>query len=281
MKVLFISDYSLDHSKGGAQRSNDIIYHEGKNRGHDITMLHIDMEHQNILKQVYDLVISSNMEAFYSYKKDVLEYCFEAKNHVRLEHDMCMYLDKDSRKKLFSNCEKTFFLTDHHYNKFVQFYGDIFKNVEIVPDPIDTSKFYNMEKKRENKVLYVGFMHKLKGTENFIRYVIAHPQTSFVVAGWGNEVFEGFMKANYNVDFLGQLNYDDMPELYNKYDTMFCFPELDEPFCRSVGEALACGIGSFICNEKIGSLNMAKTDVDFLQKCASADKTFWDICEDV
>ena len=62
MKILFISDFSLHHSVGGAQRSNDIIFKEGLRRGHTITMLHIDMDYSNILNKEFDLVISSNME---------------------------------------------------------------------------------------------------------------------------------------------------------------------------------------------------------------------------
>ena len=33
MKVLWVSDYTLKHSQGGAQRSNNLIIEEGKKRG--------------------------------------------------------------------------------------------------------------------------------------------------------------------------------------------------------------------------------------------------------
>ena len=281
MKILFISDFSLHHSVGGAQRSNDIIFKEGLRRGHTITMLHIDMDYSNILNKEFDLVISSNMESFFTYKKEVFEYCCNARKHVRLEHDMCRYLDPESRKRLFNNCDISFFLTSHHINKFIESYGDIFKNVTIVPDPIDGSVFYNRNEPRKNRILYTGFMHKLKGTENFINFAIANPELMFTVAGWGPEVYENFMKSNYNIDFLGKVDYNDMPKVYNSHDAMFCYPEMDEPFCRSVGEAIACGIEKFICNDKIGSLNMAHEDKDFIFKCNKAHETFWEKCENV
>ena len=36
MKALLISDYSLKHTSGGAQRSNEIVVEEGRRRGHSI-----------------------------------------------------------------------------------------------------------------------------------------------------------------------------------------------------------------------------------------------------
>ena len=144
------------------------------------------MEYQDLLNQEYDVVISSNMEAFFSYKKDVFNYCCGVNNHVRLEHDMCRYLDQDSRKSLFGNCKKSFFLTEHHINKFRKNYGDIFKNVVIVSDPISKEVFYDYGNERSKEILYAGFMHPFKGTDNFLQYAKENPRDQFVVVGCGS-----------------------------------------------------------------------------------------------
>ena len=36
MKILFVSDFTLEQRKGGAQVSNQIIIEEGRNLGHEI-----------------------------------------------------------------------------------------------------------------------------------------------------------------------------------------------------------------------------------------------------
>jgi glycosyltransferase involved in cell wall biosynthesis len=212
----------------------------------------------------------------------VLQYCATSNNHVRLEHDFCRYLDNNVREYLYTSCKKTFFLTNYHYKKFVEYYGDYFVNVEIVPDPIDKSKFYNMELERKDDILYVGFMHPLKGTDNFINYVTNNTDKTFTVAGWGDSRYEDFMNNTSNVNFLGKIDYADMIQLYNSHKQMYYKPEFDEPFCRAVGESLMCGVEIIGDSDKIGSLHMLEEDpLNFASKCNDAAKTFWEILENV
>ena len=180
MKVLLVSDFGIRHSLGGAQRSNQLILDEGVQRGHDISIYHYDTD-QSVLWDTYDVVISSNLEVISKTNPMVLQYCATSNNHVRLEHDFCRYLDNNVREYLYTSCKKAFFLTNYHYKKFVEYYGDYFVNVEIVPDPINMYRFYNMELERKDDILYVGFMHPLKGTNNFISYVNNNPDNRFLL----------------------------------------------------------------------------------------------------
>ena len=281
MKVLLVSDFGIRHSLGGAQRSNQLILDEGLQRGHDVSVYHYDTD-QSVLWDNYDIVISSNLEVISMSNPMVLQYCATSNNHVRLEHDFCRYLDNNIREYLYTSCKKSFFLTNYHYKKFVEYYGDYFVNVEIVPDPIDKSKFYNMELKRKDDILYVGFMHPLKGTDNFINYVINNKDKTFTVAGWGDNRYEDCMISEPNVNFLGKIDYVDMVQLYNSHKQMYYKPEFDEPFCRAVGEALMCGVKIIGDSDKIGSLHMLEEDpVNFASKCNHAAKTFWEILENV
>lgn len=278
MKVLFISDYSLNHTIGGAQRSNDLIYRKGKELGHEITMLHIDMDYTSILNKKYDVVISSNMETFSSYKKDVLDYCCSVDNHSRLEHDMCRYLNNEYREKLFNNCNNAFFLTDHHIYKFKENYGDIFKNVRIVADPIDKTLFCDHGKDRSDEILYAGFMHPYKGTNNFLEFTINNPDKSFVVVGWGDQQYIDFINNSQNIQYLGSAPYESMPQIYNKFKYMYYNPVIDEPFCRSVGEAIMCGMEILGGSDKIGCVNSYNKygRKKFIEDCHNADKVFWE-----
>lgn len=278
-KVLFISDFNLNHTPGGAQRSNDLIINKGRELGHSIFEANYNFNFKVCDFNEYDILISSNLEGIYRNDPEVIEKISQHKYHVRLEHDLNRYLRQEDREKLFKSCKKTVFLTDFHYKLFVDNYGDIFNNVKIIPDPIDTDIFYNKEQEREDKILYVGFMHELKGTLSFFEYALANPNTKFVVAGWGKPIFEFLAENLKNVEYLGPLLYEKMPEIYNKYDTLFFSPILPEPFCRSVAEATLCGVKlmSFNpniigCIKDIDQLGVPK----FKENCKNASNYFWE-----
>lgn len=275
VKILWISDFSTKHNIGGAQRSDDIIIKKGISLGFDITHFTFDSD-KRLLNNRYDHVISANLECIYNQCPDVIDYLMLSNSHSRLEHDMNHYLSEIDRKKLFLNCKNTFFLTNYHYDLFINKYGNIFHNVRIVSDPIDTSVFYDHKKVRENKLLYVGFMHELKGTYDFFNYAIKNLDKQFIVAGWGDRIFEHLASTVPNIEFLGSIDYSLMPDIYNKYKTMVYFPRIDEPFCRSVGEALLCGMELGI-NNKIGCVHEYNRlgKAGFVNACGNATNLFW------
>ena len=280
MKVLLISDYCLRHTPGGAQRSNAIVMEEGRRRGHTVFEYNWDSD-QSILAHSYDLVISSNLEALFAKFPPIIEWIISQKNHVRLEHDANRYLPNDLRRALFQSCKKAFFLSTFHYENFVESYGDYFVNVEIVPDPIDAEIFQDLKKDREDKILYVGFMHPFKGTDEFFSYALENPHLDFVVAGWSNsERYLRNCEVFSNVEMLGRISHEEMPSLYNKYAKLFYKPVYYEPFCRSVAEALFCGI-EIESNNLVGSLrffNEVGYD-EFVDQCNKAPETFWEKVE--
>lgn len=275
MKFLFISDYSLKHTKGGAQRSNDLIINKGLKLGHEVTLFNYDSD-LNILNENYDHIISSNLERISHSLPTVVDWLTKIPNHSRLEHDKCSYLHPHKRQALFSNCKNTFFLSEYHHHLFINSYGNYFNNVRIVLDPIDTDVFFDKHNVKENKVLNVGFMHYLKGTETFLSYAISHPEINFVMAGWGSAVYELAAKNCKNIEFLGSVAYDQMPDLYNKYTDLFYVPVVEEPFCRSVAEAKLCGM-RITTNENIGCLHeLARIGEDkFKYNCKNAAEQFW------
>ena len=276
MKVLWISDFGIKHNIGGAQRSNQLVIEEGQRQGHHIIEFNYDSE-DSILRGTYDLVVSSNLEVLSRRLPEIIKYiASNGERHARIEHDSNRYLQVQDRELLFGNCSKSFFLTKFHYNQFIEMYGDIFQNIVIVPDPIDTNFFYDTNKDREEKVLYIGYMHYLKGTNNFFEYVMNNPSIYFVMAAWGDAGFEQVARSFSNVEWLGQLSYEEMPSLYNKYKTMYYHPVFFEPFCRAVGEALLCGM-EIDGNDLIGSLHHYNEvgKEEFISGCNNATQSFW------
>lgn len=281
-KVLWISDFNLSHTIGGAQRSNDLIIKKGKELGLSIFEANFNFNFKICDFNDYDIVISSNLEAISQAYPDIIDKIAQHKFHVRLEHDLNRYLKENQRIKLFQSCKKTFFLTDFHYQLFKVNYGDIFKNIEIVADPIDTNLFFDKKQNREDKILYVGFMHEMKGTTTFFEYVFSKPETEFVIAGWGSNMYTFLAQNAPNVKFLGPVEYENMPDLYNQYETIFYSPILPEPFCRSICEAALCGTRIMSFSPKnIGCLNeMDRLGKDILKNnCENAPEIFWEkIC---
>lgn len=280
-KILWLADYDLDQAYGGAQRSDSMIISQGKLLGFNILKITTKNISQELNIHDYDVLITSNIHALVNIRKDLIDEISKHKYHVRLEHDSNEYLSTQDRIKLFGSCVKTIFLTDFHYSFFKSFYGDIFKNVEIVYDPIDINFFRNQKLDREDKILYAGYMHPLKGAYSFFEFALRNPNQKFVIAGWSDNYCIDFLSKNVpNIEYLGLVDYSEMPVIYNKYTNIFHEPNLNEPFCRSVAEAILCGMK--ILTSKINQIGciteIEKNGInDFREKCSKAGLKFWEI----
>ena len=277
ISVLWVADFGIRHNQGGAQRSDSIMISAGRELGMEITEFNYDVN-PAVLQNEYDVIITANLEALSGKYPELINYVSCHSCHFRLEHDANRYLHQDQRKTLFGSCKKSFFLTNFHHSQFVESYGDVFPNVSIIPDPIDTSVFFNQGAMRSEDSIYTGFMHELKGTNNFIEHALDNPNENFKVAAWGGRIFEFIMKKLDNVQFYGSIPFSEMPLFYNSNTSMFYRPEFYEPFCRSVGEAILCGV-KIIGNDKIGCVHYVnEVGIDkFRQECADAPQNFWRI----
>lgn len=278
-KILWLSDYNLTEAPGGAQRSDKMIIDQGKLLGYNILKVTHNEINDKLDINSFDIVISSNIHALTMIRKDLIDQISKHKCHIRLEHDSNEYLTKEDRIKLFKNCYKTIFLSDFHLRFFKHFYGDIFKNIEIIYDPIDSLHFTDLKNEREEKILFAGYLHPLKGAYEFFEYTLQNKDKQFVVAGWPlNNVIRHLLSSIPNIEYLGLVDHSKMPFVYNKYKYMFYTPNLNEPFCRSIAEAVLCGM-KILTNskDKIGCLlEIEKHGIDdFREKCSKAGLKFW------
>jgi glycosyltransferase involved in cell wall biosynthesis len=277
MNVLFISDFNLNQNSGGAQVSNDAIIKKGIELGHNITTHNYDSSPLNFIYK-YDLVISSNLEAINQYSRYIIDYIINHKNHVRLEHDSCSYLNDDLRKKLFTSSKINFFLSDFHISFFREFYGDYFTNVEIVYDPVNCSNISNEIKEKIYDITYAGFLHELKGCNNLYKFAQENPDRHINVFGWSEkkDVIERLSLFN-NVTFHGKKNHSEILEIYAQSKYIYHNPIVNEPFCRMVAEALLCGCDFIGDKSKIGSIQeFEKSGYDkFSENCQNAAQIFW------
>ena len=279
-KVLWISDFDLDTAPGGAQRSDFLIIEKAKLLGISIKKTNkdniLDIENFN----AFDMIITSNVTVILNENPHLLDNISSHKNHVRLEHDSNEHISPEQREKLFSNCSKTIFLSEYQHSFFKGLYGDIFKNVEIIYDPINSKKFKDEGLEREDKILFAGYMHELKGVDHFFEYALDNPDKDFVIAGFtSSKIYHILAQKIKNIEYLGKVNHDKMPKIFNKYKAMFYSPLVREPFCRSVAEAVLCGMDILTDRQdKIGSLQeIKKVGIEeFRDKCNNAAKTFWE-----
>tara|TARA_R100000808_G_C2150293_1_gene159014 strand:+ start:259 stop:1137 length:879 start_codon:yes stop_codon:yes gene_type:complete len=276
-RALWVADFGIRHNYGGAQRSDSILIDHGRALGWNILEYNYDVN-PAILADTYDIIVSANLETLSRTNPQLIDFIASHPRHFRVEHDSNRYLPQERRKVLFGSACRNFFLTNYHLSQFISSYGDIFPNTAIVPDPIDVSMFKDTLKSRDNKVMYAGFMHDLKGTPAFIEYAMDNPQTSFVATSWGHRIYEFVLKKLDNVEFYGKMPFSDMPNIYNSHAEMFYHPMFYEPFCRSVGEAILCGM-QINGNDKIGCLHyLNEVGMDrFREECANAPSTFWSI----
>lgn len=277
MKILFISDFNLSHNGGGAQVSNDAIIKYGEQLGHKIILHNFDSPYTDFLSS-YDLLISSNLEVISKNNPDKLNFIFNHPKHVRLEHDSCMYLDQIVRKQLFESSKINFFLSEFHVSFLRLMYGDIFSNIEIVADPIDTKIFTKSNEQKIYDIVYCGFLHELKGLNNLIKFAQKNKSRRIDVFGWSYiDSLDMFNNQN-NIKYHGKIDHKETAGIYQRAQAIFHDPIVNEPFCRMVAEALLCGVDQFYGSEnKIGSIQeYARIGRDqFIYNCENAAKIFW------
>lgn len=278
MKILFVSDFSLKQNTGGAQVSNDAIIKHGEQLGHEIVLHNIDSAYTDFLCS-YDLVISSNLEVINKNTPDKLNFILNHPQHVRLEHDSCLYLAQDIRKQLFESSKINFFLSEFHISFFREMYGDIFPNVEIVADPIDTKLFCKSNKQKIYDVVYCGFLHELKGLHQLTEFAKNNPQRRIDVFGWSARDISSVLAPHANIKYHGLVSHADTAEIYQQAQAVYHHPIVNEPFCRMIAEAILCGVPEFQGNEnKIGSLQEYQRlgREKFAHNCMHAPQIFWD-----
>jgi glycosyltransferase involved in cell wall biosynthesis len=130
-------------------------------------------------------------------------------------------------------------------------------SVSVVPNPVDTDKFYPdacvLEKLSSladcPTILYVGGASPIKGVcylLHAMRYLVSEkPNLRLLFVCGGNDklkltqLAERFGVGNYCV-FLGRIPHDDMPKVYAA-STVVVVPSLYESFSRTILEAMACG----------------------------------------
>lgn len=282
MKILWIADMNTSIHQGGSQQTNKAMIDYGRSLG--ITVDELNYGNMSIkitsdTKNQYDFIISNNVYLF-SKIPGFLDWLDQLPNHIRYEHDANSYLTQRDRAKLFRNAKLSLFLSEEHLQYFQDVYGQLFKDIPtaIATPHIDQTLFYNYNIQRSDSLLWCGLLHMLKGLNSLQKY--ANAGNSITISAIGNFSLIADLIKLPNVRLVGQTPYEQMPILYNQHKTLLYHPGQLEPFCRTVGEALLCGMEINTDNSqyKIGALELYNRVglEQFQHICNNAGAVFWD-----
>lgn len=169
-----------------------------------------------------------------------------------------------AEKKTLKNIDYFFALTREEKEFLCSMVGD--KRVKIQTMGVDFDMFKPMDKKRsrikfnleieKGYILYVGHLNEQKGLyylfKAFPEILKNYPNTVLLLAGEGKyrgklEAIAKDIEIRHNVIFLGYINKEQLPFLYNAVD-VFVLPSLGEGVPLACIEAMACGTPTIATN---------------------------------
>ena len=270
MKVLWIADFSVKDHKGGAQQTNAEMIKAGRKRGHTIKLSTGGAKVDS--KGRYDVVILNNIA---KYEKSEIEQLVDSYPCIRYDHDHWV---ARNYPELFKKVKHTIFLSQFHKDTVEDYTKYKIKNYSLVPSPIDSKKFSPRENKERNSVLWAGNFCEAKGSKGFLEYVKNNPNFKFYVAGWGADI--PLLENIDNVEYVGELDTDELIEYYQKCEYFYHRPVWHEPFGRTVLEAYFCGC-NLLLNGNIGAMSWDwdYSNYDEIKKNVQSEDKFWNIIE--
>jgi len=193
--------------------------------------------------------------------------------YVKVEND---YWDtpqgwqKDWIGPVMNGAQAVIFLSPLHREAFLrQHPGCRPKKTYLVPSPMDPADFIAKVKK-PGSVVWLGEWQPHKGIEAACRWAAENGQVTFF--GWGP-----MRPSGPNVNCLGRLPYEMVPDVLARYERFLFLPEWIEPFGRTVAEAVLSGC-ELVCNDRIGALSWGwETREEWAKGVGTAAERFWEV----
>ena len=292
-EIILISDESW---LGGASITNASIVEEGLKRNYSVTMYVYGKKELEGKREFNppnaDLYILAN----YGYiPKDALEKFINEKPFVRFFHDVPGFLQQlassffvdaqNTLQLMMDKAKHVFMISPMQYSVVQNRIKLDEKKISIIPPYIPLEKFKNLNLEREDAWFYLGDIAPARGVEKSIQIAIQNGCKKFVLAGpdllpnYINNLKEHYSKYC-ELEYLGEIEYEKVPELMNKYKYFIYTPEILDSFCRKIVEAEEAGMEIFADSLRIGLFSFPK-EYKLKENILNANNLLWDKLEEL
>jgi len=261
-RIGWVADHFYPHVKRGAELHTRILIEEGKRRGYDI----VECEGK-IVKDVDLYIVGTCVDNFNA--GELLAY-LSRKPYVNMEHDlraphMAWY------KMFASQALINVFRSPLHVQIINRISGNYkhFLHPNCIPEQF---KDLGLKRKPKNQVLYAGDYSWEKGYRGLLDWIESHPKATLWHYG------AGFPKKHSRMKEMGQTSYEEMPKIYNQFQSMIFLPNYPQACCRIMCEAFLCKVQNIITNDKSGfmSYNFKMKDYEKVRELlVNGHKKWW------
>ena len=143
----------------------------------------------------------------------------------------------------------------------------------IISSGIDFDNFKLSTNKRENILLYVGYLAPENNIDKLIKLFETIKNYKLIIVGYGSEEdkLKKLAKDNINIEFVGKVEHDILPLYYQKAKAHIT---LSETFCLTLLESLSCGTPIIFPNCTVFNSLYGK---DFEKLCLTDNNTLGNI----
>ena len=268
LRLGWLHDHRLEERPGGAQLNETIMAkaapcwveivrcYPGQMRAADAYVLH-------------------NVKFF---SRDELEIAL-SKPYIKIEHDYWNCVQRWQRDwvlPVMNGARAVIFLSPLHRDVWLRRPGMRPQRVFLVPSPLEPEPWLAAARQAKERrgVIWLGEFQPHKGVVEACRWAARHEPVD--VYGFGPLHPQGP-----GVHVRGYLAYKDVPATLARYKRFLFLPRWQEPFGRTVAEAVLAGC-ELICNANVGALSWGwKTREEWAAAVSEAPQLFWKIVRGV
>jgi hypothetical protein len=260
--------YIQDNSKlGGAEISNIRVTQVGQECGFDIVGITPAHRYMNIIEECDAAIINNFFEFPTDSLRMILRTLIERGiPYAKYDHDYRELRRTTLAQAIFRHASMAVFISPRHAKRMHEHLRSarLHEISTILPLAINPDIYKDMHEDRKAGSVLIPTWRK--GKEAMMKYISENPKNDYTIIGQCDQHF-----PNISIRHIPACPYQDMPVLYNKFESVLHMPDDEWAGERIYFEATLCGC-KFIGNERVGHLSWASKSVDELR---DAPYKFW------
>lgn len=266
MKIGWVADNFYPDIKRGAEIEDYILIQEGLRREYEIVKM------GKLSKNVDGFIVANfldniNIGELFAY--------LSRKPYIKIEHDL-----RGPMIPFYKMLASEALLVVYHspiQQRLIEQHGVVYKcflHPMCIPAEF---KDLGLERKPETEVLYVGDYAKEKGYQEMVEWLEQHPD--YTIWHYGS----GFPKHHPRMKEMEFIEQEDMPKIYNQFQTLIFLPAFQQACSRVIAEAYLCKVPHVITNGKDGFTSYGWTMNDYdgvRERLINGHRLLWDKIEE-